>query len=113
MDRRIFITRLVRGGVLASMAMLAGVLLSRRQVSLRQECGLDVVPGCANFLLCELPPQGPEASEVVEMASPHRQIIEALLSQAWARARHALAKHIRAQRIVLKKMPRAAMKNNR
>jgi len=56
MDRRIFITRIVRGGVLASMAMLAGVLLYRKQVSLWQECGLDFqCRGCSKLKRCRLP----------------------------------------------------------
>jgi histidinol-phosphate/aromatic aminotransferase/cobyric acid decarboxylase-like protein len=30
--------------------------------------GWDVVPGCANFLLCSLPPGGPDAAELVRRA---------------------------------------------
>jgi len=43
----------------------------------------------------------PEAHFVAEMAAQHRDILEALIGQHWARAREALALHIRAQRPVL------------
>jgi DNA-binding GntR family transcriptional regulator len=43
----------------------------------------------------------PEAHVVAEMAAQHRDILEALIGQHWARAREALALHIRAQRPVL------------
>jgi histidinol-phosphate/aromatic aminotransferase/cobyric acid decarboxylase-like protein len=33
--------------------------------------GWDVVPGCANFLLCHLPSAGPEAAHLVERARRH------------------------------------------
>jgi len=33
--------------------------------------GWDVVPGCANFLLCHLPPAGPTAAAVAERARAH------------------------------------------
>jgi len=43
----------------------------------------------------------PEAHVVAEMAAQHRDILEALIGRHWARAREALALHIRAQRPVL------------
>lgn len=43
----------------------------------------------------------PEAHFVAEMAAQHCDILEALIGQHWARAREALARHIRAQRPVL------------
>lgn len=43
----------------------------------------------------------PGADVVAEMAAQHREILEALIGQHWARAREALALHIRAQRPVL------------
>jgi histidinol-phosphate/aromatic aminotransferase/cobyric acid decarboxylase-like protein/N-acyl-L-homoserine lactone synthetase len=36
-----------------------------------QGLGWDVVPGCANFLLCHLPPAAPEAAVLVERARMH------------------------------------------
>ena len=33
---------------------------------LRVECGFDVVPAVANFLLCHLPADGPDAQRLVE-----------------------------------------------
>ncbi len=44
------------------------------------------------------------ASVVEEMARQHRRILEALIAGRWARARRALASHIRDQRPVLRKM---------
>ncbi len=35
------------------------------------ECGLDVVDGVANFLLCHLPPDGPSAARVTEACRRH------------------------------------------
>jgi DNA-binding GntR family transcriptional regulator len=43
----------------------------------------------------------PGAHVVTEMAAQHRDILEALMGRQWARAREALALHIRAQRPVL------------
>jgi len=39
--------------------------------SLRDECGLQVVPGVANFLLCELPQDGPNSATVVAACRKH------------------------------------------
>jgi len=56
MNRKAFISALVRGGILGSMALLAGVLFSRRQVSLEQECGLGFQCGnCSKMKSCQLP----------------------------------------------------------
>jgi hypothetical protein len=38
------------------MALLAGVLLSRRQISMDKECGLDIqCRGCSSLRTCKLP----------------------------------------------------------
>lgn len=36
-----------------------------------RRCGLDVVPGIANFLLCHLPSEGPDAAAIVARARRH------------------------------------------
>ncbi len=46
----------------------------------------------------------PEARAVHAMARQHRDILRALLDQDWPRARRALAKHIRAQRPVVRRL---------
>jgi histidinol-phosphate/aromatic aminotransferase/cobyric acid decarboxylase-like protein/N-acyl-L-homoserine lactone synthetase len=33
-----------------------------------ESLGWNVIPGCANFLLCQLPPDGPDAADVVQRA---------------------------------------------
>ena len=50
----------------------------------------------------------PEAHVVAEMAAQHRAILEALIAHQWARAREALALHIRAQRPILARLLHAA-----
>ena len=56
MDRRTFINRWARAGVLASMALVTGVLFSRRQVSLQRECGLEFrCRECSRLSSCRLP----------------------------------------------------------
>ncbi len=56
MDRRTFLYRGVRGGLLAILAMVAGMLVSRRQVALHRECGLDYQCGhCSKLNRCRLP----------------------------------------------------------
>jgi histidinol-phosphate/aromatic aminotransferase/cobyric acid decarboxylase-like protein len=47
-----------------------GTLREELAVSLR-EIGLDIVPGCANFLLCRLPLDAPDAPMVVSIAREH------------------------------------------
>jgi len=47
-----------------------GALREELTTSLR-EMGLDVVPGCANFLLCRLPANGPDARAVIAAAREH------------------------------------------
>jgi DNA-binding GntR family transcriptional regulator len=44
----------------------------------------------------------PEASVVREMAGQHREILQALLAEDWPAARRALARHIRAQKPVVR-----------
>lgn len=56
MDRKTFIYRLMRGGMLASLALVAGILLARKQVSTVQECGLDFrCRECSKLKKCRLP----------------------------------------------------------
>ena len=56
MNRKAFISALIRGGILGSMALLAGVLLSRRQISLEKECGLGIqCRSCSSLKGCKLP----------------------------------------------------------
>ena len=42
MNRKDFIALLMRTAFLALLALVSGILLSRRQVSLRRECGLEI-----------------------------------------------------------------------
>jgi histidinol-phosphate/aromatic aminotransferase/cobyric acid decarboxylase-like protein len=44
-------------------------------IRLRYDCGLDVVPGVANFLLCHLPEDGPDANTVVQACRAHNLFI--------------------------------------
>ncbi len=46
----------------------------------------------------------PEAHAVHTMARQHRDILRALIDQDWPKARRALAKHIRAQRPVVRRL---------
>ncbi len=56
MNRKAFIYALARGGILATMALLAGVLISRKQISLEKECGLNLqCRNCSRVKACELP----------------------------------------------------------
>ena len=56
MNRKTFIATLFRGGILAAMALLAGLLLSRKQVSLEKECGLNLqCRSCSRLKACDLP----------------------------------------------------------
>lgn len=56
MNRKTFISVLARGGILASMAILIGVLFSRKQISLEKECGLNLqCRSCSRLKACELP----------------------------------------------------------
>ena len=56
MNRKTFIATLFRGGILAAMALLAGLLLSRNQVSLEKECGLNLqCRSCSRLKACDLP----------------------------------------------------------
>jgi len=64
MDRRTFINRWARAGVLVSMALVTGVLFSRRQVSLNRDCGLEFqCRDCRKLSSCTLP----EAEEEREL----------------------------------------------
>lgn len=52
--------------------------------------GWAVVPGCANFLLCELPPDGPEASDVVARARSRGLFVRDVGNMGSALGRRAL-----------------------
>jgi hypothetical protein len=56
MDRRIFLHRFARGGMLASLVLLTGVLISRRQVSVSTACSGDYpCRRCRDLQNCALP----------------------------------------------------------
>jgi len=56
MDRKTFINFFARGGILALMALLGGVLLFRKQISLEQECGENFqCRKCTKLKRCQLP----------------------------------------------------------
>jgi len=56
MDRKTFIYRLIRGGLLASLALVAGILFARKQVTSVRECGPDFpCRGCSKLKRCRLP----------------------------------------------------------
>jgi len=56
MNRKTFISSLFRGTILAGMALLAGVLLTRKQVSLEKSCGLNIqCRNCTKLKACDLP----------------------------------------------------------
>lgn len=56
MNRKSFLSALVRGGILGSMALLTGVLFSRKQLTLEKECGLSVqCRNCSKLKNCQLP----------------------------------------------------------
>ena len=55
MNRKTFIASLFRGAILAAMALLAGVLLTRKQVSLEKDCGLNIqCRSCSRLKACDL-----------------------------------------------------------
>ena len=56
MNRKAFINTLARGGIGVSMAVLTGVLISRRQITLEKECGLNLqCRSCSGLKACQLP----------------------------------------------------------
>ncbi|MCK5135928.1 MAG: hypothetical protein KAR19_09105 [Bacteroidales bacterium] len=56
MDRRDFINRIFRGGLLASLAVISGILFSRRQVALQDDCFDDFqCRNCRKLNNCTLP----------------------------------------------------------
>ena len=56
MDRKRFIEQMARGGLLAVLALGTGFLLSRRQVTLQQECELNYqCRSCGKLKECQLP----------------------------------------------------------
>ena len=56
MDRRHFIHRVVRGGVLAALAVLTGILFARQQVTLQGECSDNFqCKNCSKLSRCTLP----------------------------------------------------------
>ena len=58
----------------------------------------------ATYFTSALDYAAPETHVVAEMAAQHRTILDALIAQQWARAREALAQHIRAQRPILTRL---------
>jgi len=52
--------------------------------------GWDVVPGCANFLLCHLPADGPDASAVVAQARGHGLFVREVGNMGRSLGGHAL-----------------------
>lgn len=52
--------------------------------------GWDVVPGCANFLLCHLPTDGPDAAGVAAQARTHGLFLREVGNMGTALGRHAL-----------------------
>jgi len=56
MNRKEFVNRMARGSILGIIALLGGVLLARRQLSLVKECGLDYqCRNCSKLTKCQLP----------------------------------------------------------
>jgi hypothetical protein len=56
MVRRDFIRQVARGGILAGMAALAGVLVARNQVTLREDCTDNFrCRSCSRLSGCTLP----------------------------------------------------------
>jgi hypothetical protein len=56
MDRRDFISRFARGGALGALAIISGILISRRQVTLQTECSDNAqCRNCNKLKRCELP----------------------------------------------------------
>ena len=52
--------------------------------------GWDVVPGCANFLLCHLPADGPDAAAVTAQAVVHGLFVREVGNMGRSLSRHAL-----------------------
>lgn len=56
MDRRIFLNRVARGGLLSLLVLVTGILVSRKQVSLKASCTGDFqCRNCNKLNGCELP----------------------------------------------------------
>jgi hypothetical protein len=56
MDRKTFIVRVARGGLLGALALGSGILLARRQVTLQRECGWYLpCRDCSRLEHCTLP----------------------------------------------------------
>ncbi len=56
MDRRDFINRTARGGLLAALAVISGILFSRQQVALQANCSGDFqCRSCRKLNKCVLP----------------------------------------------------------
>jgi hypothetical protein len=65
MDRKTFINRLVRGGILATMGLITAILFSRKQITLEKECGLDVqCRKCNKLNYCGLPDAEAERNDL-------------------------------------------------
>ncbi len=55
-----------------------------------EELGWQVVPGCANFLLCELPADGPDAAELVTRARRFGLFVRDVANMGPSLSRHAV-----------------------
>jgi hypothetical protein len=54
MNRKTFIAHLLRGGLLATLLVVAGILVSRKQVRLQRDCGLErACTDCRKRQTCE------------------------------------------------------------
>ena len=66
MDRRDFIGRGTRLAALGVMALVTGLLVSRRQITLKRECGRDYLCGkCTRLNSCKLPEAEIERENIV------------------------------------------------
>ena len=55
-----------------------------------REFGWDVVPGCANFLLCHLPENGASAADVVRAARARGLFLREVENMGWGLGPHDL-----------------------
>ena len=55
-----------------------------------RRCGMEVVPGVANFLLCHLPPEGPSAAEVVRRSRAHELFLRDVAPMGTSLGTHAI-----------------------
>ena len=55
-----------------------------------RRCGMEVVPGVANFVLCHLPPEGPSAAEVVQRSREHELFLRDVAPMGTSLGTHAI-----------------------